>query len=59
MATAGTKKSSQSVDLIASGYEWCCPCCEHFNREIELSETVRCRKCRRLFIVGDATHAYP
>jgi phage FluMu protein Com len=59
MTTTGTKKISQSVDLIASGYDWWCPHCEHLNQEIELAETVRCRKCQRTFIAANAEHAYP
>ena len=31
-----------SVDLIASGYEWTCPNCGKFHREIEATETVKC-----------------
>jgi len=59
MTTIDRKKTFQSVELIASGYDWWCPRCEHLNHEIELAETVRCRKCRRIFVVGDAEHAYP
>ena len=59
MTTTGTKKVSQSVTLLASGYEWCCPRGEHNNHEIEATETVRCRKCRRTFVVADVAHAYP
>ena len=59
MTTAGTKKAAQSVNLIASGYDWWCLRCERSNHEIELAETVRCRKCRRTFVVADAEHAYP
>ena len=25
----------ETVDLVASGYEWCCPNCGHANTEIE------------------------
>ena len=54
-----TKKAAQSVALLASGYEWSCPRCEHLNHEIEVVETARCRKCRRAFVVAGAEHAYP
>jgi len=53
-------KSGQSVELIASGYEWTCPnpkCEEYLNKEIEVKEKVKCRKCRRTFIVVDYQHA--
>lgn len=33
----------ESVDLIASGYEWVCPHCDKLNREIEITQTVTCR----------------
>ena len=59
MPTVDMKKISQSVDLVASGYDWWCPRCEQLNQEIELSETVRCRKCLCTFVVDDAAHAYP
>jgi hypothetical protein len=32
-----------TVDLIASGYEWICPHCDKLNHEIEATETVMCR----------------
>jgi len=28
------------VDMIASGYEWICPGCECYNREIEITKQV-------------------
>lgn len=34
----------ESVDLVASGYEWICPNCEKLNREIEVTATVECRR---------------
>jgi hypothetical protein len=35
----------ESVDLIASGYEWTCPKCDKLNHEIEFKygEKVKCR----------------
>jgi hypothetical protein len=50
-------KSDEEVELIASGYEWDCPHCEHFNREIEVTLTVTCGKCRHEFRVQDYHHA--
>jgi hypothetical protein len=46
-----------TVDLIASGYEWTCPKCETLNEEIAVTEKVSCRKCRRIFNVEDYQHA--
>ena len=46
-----------SVDLIASGYEWVCPLCENFNREIQVTGQVYCPECHRQFIVTDYNHA--
>lgn len=47
----------KSVELIASGYEWTCPECEAFNREIELTEMVECPECGEKFQVGEYYHA--
>jgi DNA-directed RNA polymerase subunit RPC12/RpoP len=46
-----------TVDLIASGYEWTCPKCETLNEEIEVTEKVSCRNCGRIFKVQDYQHA--
>jgi hypothetical protein len=49
-----------SVDLIASGYEWICPKCNHFNTEIEASESVTCKnaECHEQFTTNPPEHAY-
>ncbi len=47
----------ESVDLISSGYEWTCPHCDQLNREIEITETVKCSKCDKVYSVFDAYHA--
>jgi len=47
----------ESVELIASGYEWTCPDCETCNGEIEVTETVTCRKCKEMFPVSAHNHA--
>lgn len=54
------KIEEQTVTLIASGYEWVCPDeeCEHFNREIEITDTVTCRKCSKTYNVDEAYHAH-
>ncbi len=46
------------VDLIASGYEWTCPRCEHFNHEIEITYSVQCENCGREWETNDAHHAH-
>lgn len=46
------------VDMIASGYEWVCPECETYNREIGITEQIRCAKCNQEFEVKEAHHAY-
>ena len=48
----------ETVDIIASGYEWICPKCGWFNREIEITETVECADCERVFETNPAEHAY-
>lgn len=54
----GTLDMSETVDIIASGYEWVCPKCEHFNREIEHTEQVQCEMCERVFETNPPDHAY-
>ena len=50
----------QTVELIASGYEWECPECEFLNKEIEITLTVTCEHCQEKFEVDvyGAHHAY-
>lgn len=48
----------EAVDLIASGYEWTCPACEWYNREIETLTLVQCEGCNGIFKVGEANHAH-
>jgi len=48
----------ESVELIASGYEWECPECEWLNLEIEITEIVTCTKCNKRFKVDNFYHAY-
>lgn len=50
----------ETVDIIASGYEWICPKCERLNREIEITETVICEgvDCREEYKTEPAVHAY-
>lgn len=48
----------ETVDLIASGYEWTCPKCDALNKEIEITETVKCSECGIEFEIGDVNHAY-
>jgi DNA-directed RNA polymerase subunit RPC12/RpoP len=50
-------RGMDTVDLIASGYEWTCPKCDTLNEEIEVTEKVSCRNCRRIFKVQDYQHA--
>jgi len=48
----------ETVDVIASGYEWECPHCDMLNHEIELAEFVTCSNCYKHFNVTDFHHAY-
>jgi len=52
------KIEDETVDVIASGYEWECPHCETLNNEIELTETVMCSNCYKHFNITDFHHAY-
>lgn len=54
----GKEEPLDSVDLIASGYEWICPDCKGYNREIGVTLYVSCKKCNRTFEVDDHLHAY-
>ena len=48
----------ENVELMASGYEWTCPYCPYVvNKENEITETVTCRKCKRIFNVSEYEHA--
>ena len=47
----------ESVELIASGYEWSCPDCDMENHEIEVTEKVVCSGCKKEFDVSDYNHA--
>ena len=55
-ASYDVRKLTQ-VEVIASGYEWTCPNCEHFNSEIEVTETVTCSDCGEVFEVNEYHHA--
>lgn len=48
----------ETVELIAAGYEWNCPTCDHLNKEIEILNTVTCRACERQFQVTEYDHAH-
>ena len=48
----------ETVNLIASGYDWECPSCGAWNKTIEVVEEVECIECRKTFEVEDHFHAY-
>lgn len=48
----------ETVDLIASGYEWECPKCGELNKEVEVEKIVYCGKCGRAYEVNPPHHAY-
>lgn len=58
----------ETVDLIASGYEWVCPKCGKLNHEIEVTETVTChddedcdgcgKGCGKTYETESPEHAY-
>jgi len=53
-----TVLDDNSVDLIASGYEWECPECEELHREIEYREQVACCACGKVYETNPPEHAY-
>jgi len=48
---------NKTVELIASGYEWTCPFCEHLNHEIKVKESVVCEYCKEVYNVEDYYHS--
>ena len=54
----------ETVELIASGYEWICPFCydegnpDCTQHEIEITDTVTCRTCDEVFRTDEIHHAY-
>lgn len=51
------EQEAETVDLVASGYEWICPNCDHFNHEIEANAEVTCRECGRTYETNPPEHA--
>lgn len=39
----------ETIDIVASGYEWICVKCEELNREIQVTPTVTCQECGEVF----------
>ncbi len=48
---------AETVELIASGYEWVCPDCKRLNNELAVTEYVNCAKCNAKFEVTDHCHS--
>lgn len=48
----------EHVDLIASGYEWDCPNCNHLNQTIEITDVVECDECHYIYATNQAEHAH-
>lgn len=46
------------VDVVASGYEWICPVCEVYHREIEHNERLVCTECDEVFEANPPEHVY-
>lgn len=56
---AGSRQdTSETVILIASGYEWICPECDEFNTEIESNVRVTCPECGESFTTEPPLHAH-
>lgn len=47
-----------TVDIIASGYEWGCLVCNTSNTEMEIYNQVTCSDCKSVFTVGGVRHAH-
>lgn len=50
-------KKLETVDIIASGYEWTCPHCDFLNKIIEIKPIVACLACFENFET-DEHHAH-
>lgn len=48
---------NQTVEIIASGYEWNCPKCTIINELIAVQDSVICINCGREFEVTAVNHA--
>ena len=58
---ARSRLTDMGVDIVASGYETCCPSCEELCEIIAVpryEEAVQCPSCEQLFVVGLPEHAY-
>jgi uncharacterized protein (DUF983 family) len=49
---------TNTVDIIASGYDWTCPNCDDWQSTIEVTDTVTCQECGNTYPVNDHHHAY-
>lgn len=52
------EQEPESVDLIASGYDWTCPNCGLCQNVIEYGEKVTCRDCEHTYTANSPEHAY-
>ena len=52
------EQEEDSVEMIASGYEWTCPKCEALMQEIEITPKVKCHDCSTVYNVDDYHHAH-
>jgi DNA-directed RNA polymerase subunit RPC12/RpoP len=41
------------VSVVASGYEFICPKCQHYNTLIELDEILICESCKEKYLLGE------
>jgi hypothetical protein len=54
----GKYETGKSVDMIAIGYEWICPNCEEYNKEIKITEKVSCTSCNEVCKTNPPEHAH-
>lgn len=50
-------KELETVDVIASGYEWVCPGCNELVKQIEYKQELECPFCGKEFKAGLPEHA--
>ena len=54
------QEETETVNIIASGYEWICPECNELNKDIqyEFGRKVTCWNCRKQYETDLPEHAY-
>ena len=52
------KFEKEAVRVVSSGYEWTCPDCDTFNRELVYGVYVTCSVCCKNFQISKHRHKF-